>query len=488
VLVLVFLADATMCSNWCTSANITAGTATDMSGNTLGCRINYLKLVSTPNTTDPNCGYGLPGGGGVCGGYCEDYCFFQQNSVCNATYQINSAGTFYYNECVQLCNYTFPTTGGDVDISNSPVSSSNSVQCRVYHTIAAQAYANPSYHCPHASITGGGVCGADPCVPYCAAVDGACTGNNLAYDGGTTGQCLPICQNFIPNPSSRLSQIWGTSGLSDANAFDDVACRAYHGGIPSILIPSLHCAHAQQLGGGQCGTDYCAVYNRTYSQICNPIRKVLYPGNDDLYYFCNLAAASGGIPFNGSAITDTTMDTIQCREYHMLAGWVFNLTGIDPTGIPVHCPHADEMGGNTCGPICNVYCRVFTDVCGANAAYNYTDTNDCLAKCTNTPIPIANNAAATSGNSVECRIYHAYAALTTSMLDYHCPHASLSGGGVCVGSSTSGSSTSGSSTSGSATSGSPTPGSSTPTTSNSGTHFFLSLIFLALCVVITNHM
>jgi hypothetical protein len=104
----------------------------------------------------------------------------------------------------------------------------------------------------------------------------------------------------------------------------------------------------------------------------------------------------------------TTGNSIGCRLYHAGAA------AADPV---VHCPHAGPTGGNVCGSWCENYCELMAKNCtGANAVY---DAATCMTKCA--MIPTSGKPGDTTGNSVQCRIYHLGVAFTDP--GTHCAHA-----------------------------------------------------------------
>jgi hypothetical protein len=107
---------------------------------------------------------------------------------------------------------------------------------------------------------------------------------------------------------------------------------------------------------------------------------------------------------------DTTGNTIGCRLYHAGAA------AADPV---LHCPHAGPTGGNTCGSWCDNYCQLMAKNCtGSNAVY---DAATCMTKCA--LIPTSGHVNDTTGDSVQCRIYHLGAAAGDPVL--HCPHSQI---------------------------------------------------------------
>lgn len=97
-------------------------------------------------------------------------------------------------------------------------------------------------------------------------------------------------------------------------------------------------------------------------------------------------------------------------------------SGVGPTdsGVPADTgvPGSDK---------CNELCTAVIGACtGANA--QFTDMADCVSWCNGARIPTG-TAGEMSGNTLECRIYHAGVART--MPAVHCPHAGATGGEVC---------------------------------------------------------
>jgi len=116
-------------------------------------------------------------------------------------------------------------------------------------------------------------------------------------------------------------------------------------------------------------------------------------------------------------------DSLGCRLYHA--------TVADSTDPDVHCPHAGPSGDGVCvddnAPACTDYCAEYFLYCmGKNDVYE-TDLDACLSACGEW---YPGSDADVDGDTVGCRTYHAGAALGDPEL--HCPHASPSGGGVCV--------------------------------------------------------
>ena len=109
---------------------------------------------------------------------------------------------------------------------------------------------------------------------------------------------------------------------------------------------------------------------------------------------------------------DTSGNTLGCRAYHAGAA----------NGDPgLHCGHAGPAGGGEmfCGTDCQGFCSIVTSVCKTE----YPAVNECLQSCMGFTSVGNYSTSITSGNSRECRLYHATVAATdaaTAMT--HCQH------------------------------------------------------------------
>lgn len=103
----------------------------------------------------------------------------------------------------------------------------------------------------------------------------------------------------------------------------------------------------------------------------------------------------------------TAMNTVGCRIYHA------ELALTDPT---THCAHAGPGGGGQCGNVCGGYCKIAVAACPAQVV-EATCSDDC-SKYASAGKPY--NISIQTGNTAECRLYHATAAATDP--GGHCSH------------------------------------------------------------------
>ncbi|MEZ4469038.1 MAG: hypothetical protein R3F43_32550 [bacterium] len=338
-------------------------------GNSLQCRIYHS---GAPAMMDAalHCPHAAADGGGVCGSHCEVYC---------DEMELNCAGTYADRAaCMNACS-VIPADG------DSGATAGNTIQCRIYHA-GYPASTDGALHCPHAAAEGGGVCG-DYCEVYCGLMAQNCGGY---YADEAT--CMSAC-GVMP-----------TDGAPNATDGNSLQCRIYHASFPAAADGALHCPHAMPEGGNVCG-DKCEVYCDFMETNCAGS----FPNHEVCMGSCALFPAD-------AAPGSTDGNSLQCRTYH--ASFPAAADGA------LHCPHAAIEGGAVCGSYCDVYC----DLMARNCAGTYADEIACQASCAGFP---DGNTGDQSGNSVQCRIYHAGLPASADA-QTHCPHAGPDGAGVCV--------------------------------------------------------
>lgn len=116
------------------------GTANEMSGNTLACRIYHSGAAS--GNPGLHCRHAGPGGDGACGSNCEGFCTLVQG-VCGTQATPPYADM---NACMTACAGYATTPPYDATQTGG-----NSLACRLYHATAASTL--PGTHCPHTAST-----------------------------------------------------------------------------------------------------------------------------------------------------------------------------------------------------------------------------------------------------------------------------------------------------------------------------------------------
>jgi hypothetical protein len=106
---------------------------------------------------------------------------------------------------------------------------------------------------------------------------------------------------------------------------------------------------------------------------------------------------------------DRSGNTVHCR--------LSNAELAVATGEPTeHCPAAGPGGAGICGDDCASYCVLMAHFCP-----DFGTEEECRGNCPSIPTIGGYNTTMTSGNTLECRLYHVSAA--TQDARTHCPHA-----------------------------------------------------------------
>jgi hypothetical protein len=117
------------------------GTAADMSGNTLGCRIYHAgNAAGSTANADTHCRHAGPGGDGLCGANCLGFCTIVLGACAgqaNPPYADMAA-------CMTACGGFAQTPPYEA------LATGNNFACRLYHATAASA--NPGTHCGHVVV------------------------------------------------------------------------------------------------------------------------------------------------------------------------------------------------------------------------------------------------------------------------------------------------------------------------------------------------
>ncbi len=240
---------------------------------------------------------------------------------------------------------------------------------------------------------------------HCAADlngDGVVGPTDLAMLLVSWGQCQVSCEDGAQNQDETDIDCGGSTCPPCA---DGAGCVS-HGDCSSTVCLDGVCQDAPSCD------EYCAVVGAS----CMDANEQ-YSSTETCLDYCNdWAQLPSGTFF------DFIGNTVGCRLYH---------AGLPAQANPLlHCPHAGPSGGDFCGSWCENYCYL--------AMLNCTDVNqlyDDLGECMDTCASFPNDGTAndTSGDTVQCRIYHlGLAGSSESAGDVHCPHGSPGGGSVCV--------------------------------------------------------
>lgn len=218
----------------------------------------------------------------------------------------------------------------------------------------------------------------------------------------------------------------GTDAASTDSAVPDVADTADSGASDAILTDAL--TDAATDAGDAMSTDAvadtaadstvdvpppaptCEDYCKVVVKNCSGANSQ-YADEAACVAYCKQMAK---LPLGAAG--DKAGNTVGCRTYHAGAA------AMDPA---THCVHAGKSGGNVCGSWCDNYCQLAEANCTAGNAL-YSVASDCPAKCA--AASAAGKAGDTSGDSIQCRIYHlSVAGIDASSATTHCPHGLIPG-------------------------------------------------------------
>ncbi len=126
-------------------------------------------------------------------------------------------------------------------------------------------------------------------------------------------------------------------------------------------------------------------------------------------------------------------NTVQCRLQQAREA-----AALEVEEKSFHCPSAGPGGGERCAPLgakpdCEGYCQVYSDACSSiSKDWGFNSKEECVRKCAAVPQEAyAISSAATSGDTLACRLLHATRALSEP--EDNCEAASLRPQKECFG-------------------------------------------------------
>jgi hypothetical protein len=168
-------------------------------------------------------GSGAQGGGGAAPATCASYCADNIEICADADKQYDGAMAEAF--CLGFCGF--------LDAGTPGMTMGDTLECRVYHTGAADSLMDTATHCPHGGPYGSTQCGASNCETYCAAIQKICTGGNEQF--ADEPECLADC-----NMLADADMPYHGDATATGNNFN---CRGYHLTAASV-DPATHCPHA----------------------------------------------------------------------------------------------------------------------------------------------------------------------------------------------------------------------------------------------------
>ncbi len=156
---------------------------------------------------------------------------------------------------------------------------------------------------------------------------------------------------------------------------------------------------------GSAGEDLCARYCDTLATSCADDFAQFVSRATCLEYCAQLPTGSPG---------DEIGNSVHCRLKQAEIAR-------DVAEPSEHCAEAGPGGNGTCGSNCEAYCVVFEQICGARFDDEFVGRADCNTHCTDLPDDERFTTSISSGNSIQCRLWHVSAAAVDPST--HCGHA-----------------------------------------------------------------
>lgn len=141
-------------------------------------------------------------------------------------------------------------------------------------------------------------------------------------------------------------------------------------------------------------------------------------GGDFVQYASDDVCLSACAQLPGGALTDETGNTAGCRLYHANAA-----AGSDGKRA-AHCPPGGPGGAGSCGADCEGYCSLMLRACT-----EFDTMEACLTACAGYADKPPFSAHVTTGDNLQCRLYHASLATTDPI---YCAPAGAAPAGTCV--------------------------------------------------------
>ncbi|MGC4094226.1 MAG: hypothetical protein QM756_41215 [Polyangiaceae bacterium] len=210
---------------------------------------------------------------------------------------------------------------------------------------------------------------------------------------------------MLPSPGDGYS--WQQGKASG----DTLGCRLYYVNA-ALENADANCDAAGLRPVGACLGDPqepppCASFCRAVSVACSGTLQVYEKDEADTQCMAVCAATPPGKK------TDTgSQDTVGCRTSHAYNALLVNANA--------HCPHIGPTGSNVCGDSmlgnCTAYCRLAQTACGTQFKSLFAaDSQACIDDCMTIDgfdKKAYSVATVQSGNTVQCRAFHAAQALT----------------------------------------------------------------------------
>jgi len=261
------------------------------------------------------------------------------------------------------------------------------------------------------------------CQQYCDLIMGA--------DGGvgacsavypSTSACRAVCKT-LKHGDLEADQ-------RDPLVPNTYACRLHYARLAQT--DATQCLAAGPGGQDRCGSNcesYCAMYAASGCGELAEVKMLAQPDAKDPVA-CETKCKAGlrdNRQLDSANGRDHEGNTVQCRLVHLSN--VLSYKGM--TSWADHCQHSafaaktlcvDELTKPISDAYCTDYCLLVKGAC-TGAQRLYENDAQCMSVCKATEP--GTDSKSSSGNTMACRLYHAYNALLTS--ETHCGHAGAGG-------------------------------------------------------------
>ena len=239
------------------------GSLSDVSGNSLGCRIQYALLAETASGAGDEsarlaaCEKAALTGGEVCGSFCDNYCDLAI-ATCNSDNNPSYGGTPLFMDggsppspsrsaCESACTAYSDEVLDGVSQTDQLFGYGDTVQCRIHHLQAAvvEGQENPnSYglHCGHASPEANHDLCSDIAEPnvinYCVFALAHCEGDNALFPASFAhSDCVNFMNTVVSSGDYRQD---GFSSFADSGT-NSVGCLNNRVML-ATMDPATYCA------------------------------------------------------------------------------------------------------------------------------------------------------------------------------------------------------------------------------------------------------
>jgi hypothetical protein len=196
------------------------------------------------------------------------------------------------------------------------------------------------------------------------------------------------------------------------------ACSGVLGIEPAELDPRLQGSGGKAGTGGTAGASAVDAGQGAVScaEYCGVLQKNCTAPTEVFVSVAGCLAACKTLPLGTRA--DTSGNTVGCRlHYATSAGTIGEKDA--------NCSAAGPGGNSVCGTNCDGFCSIVQATCSGI----YATERICNLACERIPDKQSYNDTILTGNSVQCRLYHASAATVDQAL--HCPHTDFAKPGPC---------------------------------------------------------